>query len=162
MPDNKAIVMKLLDALWNQGRLSVIDEFVSLDFVGFWPFRTEPVRGPLDYKDLVVEVRKAFPDQTVEVLDIVSEGDRVVTRFEVTGTHRAEFLTAPPTYRRLSLAGLSMSRITDGRVVETFVQMDTLKLLRGLGIVSSNIVMPDSCRGGRTVRQSRRLVLSQI
>ena len=94
MADNKAIVAKLLDALWNKGQLSVADELVSKDFVGYWPFRAEPVKGPVGYKDLVAELWKVFPDQKMRILDQIAEGDKVVTRFEVTGTHRAEFLTA--------------------------------------------------------------------
>ena len=95
MADNKAIVAKLLDALWNKGQLSVADELVSKDFVGYWPFRAEPVKGPVGYKGLVAELWKVFPDQKMRILDQIAEGDKVVTRFEVTGTHRAEFLTAP-------------------------------------------------------------------
>jgi len=142
MPDNKAIVTKLLDALWSKGQLSVVDELVSKDFVGYWPFRAEPVRGPVEYKELVSDMRKIFPDQTMKLLDTVSEGEKVVTRFEVTGTHRAEFLTIPATYKTLTVEGLAISRIENGKILETRVQMDTLSMLRGLGIVSSQIAMP--------------------
>ncbi len=139
--DNKAIVSKLLDTLWSKGQLSVVDEFVSRDFVGYWPFRAEPVKGPVEYKELVADMRKIFPDQTINVLDAVAEGEKVVTRFEVTGTQRAEFLTVPPTYKTLTVEGLSMSRIVKGKIVETHVQMDTLKILRALDIVSDKIMM---------------------
>lgn len=142
MPDNKAIVSKLLDALWSKGQLSVVDELVSKDFVGYWPFRSEPVKGPVEYKDLVADMRKIFPDQTIKVLDAVSEGEKVVTRFEVTGTHRAEFLTVPPTYKTLTVEGFAISRIVNGKILETRVQMDTLAMLRALGIVSPQIAMP--------------------
>jgi steroid delta-isomerase-like uncharacterized protein len=142
MPDNKAIVTKLLDALWSKGQLSIVDELVSKDFVGYWPFRAEPVRGPVEYKDLVAEMRKVFPDQTIKVFDQIAEGEKVVTRFEVTGTHRSEFLTVSPTYKTVNVEGLAISRIANGKIVETRVQMDTLTLLRGLGVVSSKITMP--------------------
>ena len=141
MPDNKAIVTKLLDTLWSKGQLSIVDELVSKEFVGYWPFRAEPVRGPVEYKDLVTDMRKIFSDQTIKVLDVVSEGEKVVARFEVTGTQRAEFLTIPPTNKTLTVEGLAISRIVYGKVTETRVQMDTLALLRGLGIVSPNIAM---------------------
>jgi len=144
MADNKAIVAKLLDALWNKGQLSVADELVSKDFVGYWPFRAEPVKGPVGYKDLVAELWKVFPDQKMRILDQIAEGDKVVTRFEVTGTHRAEFLTAKPTYKTVTVEGLGISRIVNGKIVETYVQVDSLALLRGLGIVSPKITMPAS------------------
>jgi steroid delta-isomerase-like uncharacterized protein len=141
MPDNKAIVMKIFDALWSKGQLSVIDDFVSKDFVGYWPFRDEPVRGPVEYKDLVADMRKVFPDLSMKVLDYVSEGEKAVARFDVTGTHRAEFLTVPPTEKTVTVEGLTISRIAKGKIVETRVQMDLLTLLRGLGIVSPKITM---------------------
>jgi steroid delta-isomerase-like uncharacterized protein len=142
MFDNKAIVAKLLDALWSNGQFSIVDELVSKDFVGYWPFRAEPVKGPVEYKDLVTELRKVFPDQKMRILDQIAEDDKVVTRFEVTGTHRAEFLTAAPTYKTVTVEGLGISRIANGKIVETYVQVDSLALLRGLGIVSPKITMP--------------------
>jgi steroid delta-isomerase-like uncharacterized protein len=141
MLDNKAIVTKIFDALWSKGQLSVIDELVSKDFVGYWPFRAEPVRGPVEYKGLVADMRRVFPDLNMKVLDYVSEGERAVARFEVTGTHRAEFLTVPPTQKTVTVEGLTMSRIANGKIVETRVQMDTLAMLRGLGIVKPEILM---------------------
>ena len=142
MPDNKAIVSKILDAVWTKGQLAVVDELVSKDFVGYWPFRPEPVRGPVEYKDFVTEMRKIFPDQTLKVLDSVSEGDRVASRFEVTGTQRGEFLTVKATNKTLTVEGLAISRIVKGKIVETRVQMDTFSMLRALGIVSPAIAMP--------------------
>jgi steroid delta-isomerase-like uncharacterized protein len=141
MLDNKAIVTKIFDALWSQGQFSMIDELVSKDFVGYWPFRVEPVRGPVEYKGLVADMRKVFPALSMKVLDYVSGGEKAVARFEVTGTHRAEFLTVPPTQKSLTVEGLTMFRIANGKIVETRVQMDLLTLLRGLGIVKPEITM---------------------
>jgi len=141
MPDNKAIVSRLLDAVWSKGQLSVIDELVSTDFVGYWPFNSEPVRGPREYKELVSEMRKVFPDQTIRILDQITEGDKVVTRLEVTGTQRGEFLTIPPTNKTLTVEGLALTRLANGRIVETRVQMDTFTMLRALGVVPSKIAM---------------------
>jgi steroid delta-isomerase-like uncharacterized protein len=140
--DNKSIVTKIFDDLWSKGQVKTIDEFVSKDFVGYWPFRAEPVKGQVEYKDFVAEMRRVFPDLTMKVLDYVSEGEKAVARFEVTGTHRAEFLTIPPTNKTLTMEGLTISRIVKGKIVETRVQMDILTLLRGLGVVSPKVTMP--------------------
>ena len=142
MPDNKAIVAKLLDTVWSKGQLSAVDELISKDFVGYWPFRPEPVRGLMEYKDFVTEIRKIFPDQKVKILDAVAEGEKVATRLAVTGTQRAEFLTIPPTNKTLTLEGLAISRVVNGKIVETRVQMDTLTMLRALGVVPDKIAMP--------------------
>lgn len=139
--DNKAIVKKIFDDLWTKGQVSTIDELVSKDFVGYWPFLAEPVKGPAEYKDFVAEMRKIFPDLSMKVLDYVSEGERTVARFEVTGTHRAEFLTIPATNKTLTMEGLTISRIVKGKILETRVQMDILAMLRRLGIVSPKITM---------------------
>jgi steroid delta-isomerase-like uncharacterized protein len=140
--DNKSIVTKIFDDLWSKGQVKTIDEFVSKDFVGYWPFRAEPVKGQVEYKDFVAEMRRVFPDLSMKVLDYVSEGEKAVARFEVTGTHRAEFLTIPPTNKTLTMEGLTISRIVKGKIVETRVQMDILTLLRGLGVVSPKVTMP--------------------
>lgn len=119
MLDNKAIVMKLLDAVWSKGQLSVIDELVSMDFVGYWPLRPGPVKGLAEYKEFVTDMRRVFPDQTIKVLDVIPEGEKVVTRIAVTGTQRGEFLTVPPTNKTETVEGISISRIVNGKIVET-------------------------------------------
>jgi steroid delta-isomerase-like uncharacterized protein len=139
--DNKAIVKRIFEDLWTKGHVSTVDEFVSRDFVGHWPFLVEPIKGQAEYKEFVAEMRKVFPDLSMKVLDYVSEGERVVARFEVTGTHRAEFLTVPSTNRMMTVEGLSISRIVKGKIVETRVQMDTLAMLRALEIISPKIAM---------------------
>lgn len=139
--DNKAIIKKIFEDLWTKGHVATVDELVSKDFVGYWPFLAEPVKGQAEYKDLVTEIRKVFPDLTMKVLDYVSEGERAIGRFEVTGTHRAEFLTVPATNKTLTLEGLALFRIVKGKIFETRVQMDILAMLRELGIVSPKIAM---------------------
>ena len=142
MPDNKTIVTKLLDAVWTKGQLAIVDELVSKDFVGYWPLRLEPVKGLAEYKELVTETRRIFPDQTVKILEQIGEGEIVATRIQVTGTQRAEFLTVPPTHKSVTVEGLVLSRIVHGKLVETRTQMDVFAIFRALGMVSPNIAMP--------------------
>ena len=61
----------------------------------------------------------------MRILDQIAEGDKVVTRFEVTGTHRAEFLTVAPTYKTLTVEVLGISRIVNRKIVEAYVQVDS-------------------------------------
>ncbi len=139
MPDNKAIVRRLLETVWSKGQLTVIEELISKDFVGYWPLRPEPVRGPADYKEFVSETRHIFPDLSMRILEEIGEGEIVASRFEVTSTQRGEFLTIPPTNKKLTVECLAFSRVLNGKIVETHVQMDVFKILCALGVVSDKM-----------------------
>lgn len=81
-----------------------------------------------------------FPDRRFEVLDQVSEGDRVASRWRMTGTYRG---------RRVELAGITISRIEDGKIVEDRGHTDSLELLRGLGLWRTLLAAPRMLRALR-------------
>jgi steroid delta-isomerase-like uncharacterized protein len=77
----------------------------------------------------------AFPDFRVTVQDQISEGDKVVTRYVVTGTHRGEFMGVAPTGKQITLTGLCMDRIVNGKIVEEWDEWDALSMMRQLGML---------------------------
>lgn len=93
------------------------------------------MHGPEEYKEQITLFRSAFPDLEVTVEDIVAEGDRVVLRNRLTGTHEGEFMGIPPTGRKVESTGLVMGRIREGKAVEEWPQPDTLGLMQQLGVV---------------------------
>jgi predicted ester cyclase len=78
-------------------------------------------------------MRRAFPDLHWSVDEQIVEGDKVATRFEWTGTHRAEFLGIPATGRKVKVWGIVIDRLEAGRVKDTRILMDTLGLMMQLG-----------------------------
>jgi steroid delta-isomerase-like uncharacterized protein len=79
-------------------------------------------------------LRAAFPDLRVEINDLIAEGDKVVARNTVTGTHRGEFMGIPPTGRRVAYDEIFVVRFADGRIAETWGVVDLASLMRQLGV----------------------------
>ena len=86
---------------------------------------------------MIIVYRTAFPNLRVTVDQQIAEGDLVVTRWTATGTHRGELFGTAPTKKRVSVQGIVISRITDGKIAEEFECYDTLGMLRQLGAVKS-------------------------
>jgi predicted ester cyclase len=93
--ENKALVRRYFEEIWDKGNLELIDELFTTNFVRHGPTATEgEVRGPEAFKDLVSMYRSAFPDLRVAIEDLIAEGERVVTRWRTRGTHQGELLWA--------------------------------------------------------------------
>jgi len=97
-----------------------------------------PGQGPglAGLKDVLRGLRSAFPDMHWSVEEQLTDGDRVLTRFEWTGTHRDTFLGVPATGRPVRVWGMVIDRVHEGRIKETRILMDTLGLLIQLGVVA--------------------------
>ena len=119
---NKLVVRRLWDEVWNQARLEVADDIFD-----------EPYAA--HEKAFVPFFRAAFPNARFHVDDMIGEDDKVVTRFTVTGTHLGEFRGVPPSGRDISVHGIWIHRLENGRIVEgrDWGQADWLGLLRQIG-----------------------------
>jgi predicted ester cyclase len=130
---NKAIVRSLIDGLFTDGDLSAVDTYLAADFVMHDP----PLGVPADREGMRTAggiVRKAFPDWHSDLHMLVGEGDIVVERFTASGTHQGELMGVAPTGNTVSLKGINIFRVRDGRVVEWWSRLDELGLFRQLGL----------------------------
>lgn len=132
---NKALSRRLVEEAFNAGRLEVVDELVARDYVGHDPSLPEDARGPDGVKELIAGYRAAFPDIRVTVEDQIAEGDMVVTRWAATGTHQGELMGMPATGKQGTVTGITIDRITDGKIVESWDNWDTLGLMQQLGAI---------------------------
>jgi steroid delta-isomerase-like uncharacterized protein len=132
--DNCSIVRQFLDQTINEGRIDEASQFVWDDVVEQVPF---PGQGPglSGLQDVLRGMRSAFPDLYFGVEEQVAEGDKVVTRFEWTGTHRNEFLGVPGTGWRVKVWGMVIDRLESGRIKETRIIMDIFGLMMQLGAI---------------------------
>jgi steroid delta-isomerase-like uncharacterized protein len=132
MEDNKVVVRRFIEEALNKGNINAAEQFVCKDVVEQVPF---PGQGPgLDgLKDVLRGMRAAFPDLHFSVEEQIAEGEKVLTRFEWTGTHHGEFLGVPSTGRRVTVWGMVIDRLQDGRIKDTRIIMDTLGLMIQLG-----------------------------
>lgn len=132
--DNKALFRRLLEEAFTNGNVDIIDELIAEDVVDHEelpPGLSGPPREQL--KQFVAMWKAAFPDGYVEISDIIAEGDRVVSRSTLHGTHSGEFLGIPPSGNQINYEIIDIARIVDGKCVEHWAASDNLKLLQQLG-----------------------------
>jgi steroid delta-isomerase-like uncharacterized protein len=132
---NKTISRRVIEEALNEGRLETVDELIAPTFVNHDPSATGELSGPDGMKQLVEGYRTAFPDLRVTIEDQLAEGDRVATRWTARGTHQGELMGIAATGKEATVTGLSIDRITDGKIVESWNNWDTLGLLQQLGVV---------------------------
>ncbi|MCP5110053.1 MAG: ester cyclase [bacterium] len=131
--ENRAIIRRLVDEVWNQGKLSVIDEIHTPNYVGHAP--PEHMRGPEGYKELVAKYRAALPDIRWSIEDMITQGDRVVFRWSTRWTHKGDLGGIAPTGKKGTAMGISICRITDGRIAEEWATWDALGFLQQIGVI---------------------------
>jgi steroid delta-isomerase-like uncharacterized protein len=128
---NKAVAREFFERIWNQGDESAIDQFIPLDAAGNDP---DFGKGREGFRAQWKQWRTAFPDLNFEIVDLVAEGDKVLTRWVLTGTHSAEFLGYPATGNKVRVQGMSLDRIEDGLVAEGFDGWDNFGFRQQLGM----------------------------
>ena len=134
--ENKEKARRLLEEAFGQGKLEVIDEVLDPNFVCYDPnSESGEVRGADTFKGEIEYFRQAVPDLTYTVEEQVAEGDKVVTRWTVRGTQKGELMGIPPTGKQVTMSGVVVDRLSNGRLLETWIQADTLGMLQQLGVV---------------------------
>ncbi len=130
---NKMLVRRAIEEVWNRGNFAVVDELLANDYLGHQS--GGETNGRESAKQYVAILREAFPDIHFTIEDQIAEGDRVVTRWIARGTHTGEFQGIPPTGKQGSMTGIDIDRVADGKLVECWVNSDDLGLLQQLGVV---------------------------
>jgi len=144
---NKAQIRRVIEEVYNQGDLDVVDDVAASDLVIH--ASSKEIHGREGAKQYVAAFRAGFPDLRFTVEDQIAEGDTVVTRWTACGTHRGEFQGVPATGREVRLAGTDIDRIIGDKVVECWAHVDELGLLRQLGAIEPD---PLGSHGGRETR----------
>jgi steroid delta-isomerase-like uncharacterized protein len=134
--ENKAVVRRFTDEVWNTGNLAIIDELFASTWVGHdLPPGLAPGREGL--KQMVGAFRAAFSDIRATVDDQIADGDAVAWRWTFQGTHSGAFMGIPPTGKTSTLTGISIDRLAGGKFVERWDSADTLGMLQQLGVISA-------------------------
>ena len=126
---NRELIRRWL-AFGEAGFNGDFDEFIARHYVGHIGGGNDMDRAELERLERNYAV--AFGDVRYEIQDLIAEGDRVVLRVESSGTHRAEFVGIPATGRRVTNTGIVIYRIEDGKIAESWAEMDFMRLLRQL------------------------------
>jgi steroid delta-isomerase-like uncharacterized protein len=125
----------MVEKVINEGQLDLLPFLLAPGSVNheleiFGPSAAHGAERVREYVDLF---RSAFPDLRVKVIDQISSGDRVVTRWQMEGTQDKRLMGIEASHRHVSIEGIRIDRITDGRIAETWSQWDAIGLLRQLG-----------------------------
>jgi steroid delta-isomerase-like uncharacterized protein len=128
--ENKALALRSWESVDNPDTL---DEVYAPDVV--WHQPEGDIQGLEEAEQFVAMITTAFPDMSTTVEDVIAEGDKVVTRVTIRGTHQGEVEEyGPPTGKQVELEGITIHRFEDGKIVEEWNSYDNLSILQQLGL----------------------------
>jgi steroid delta-isomerase-like uncharacterized protein len=130
--ENKAIVCRFFDEGPSKGNLSIADELLSPDFVIHTPLPSSS--GIEGINEIITTCRAAFEHLNVTIEDMIAEGENVAARFTAHGIHKGDFMGLPATGRPITMTGIEIFRIKDGKICELWAEANLLGLMQQLGI----------------------------
>jgi steroid delta-isomerase-like uncharacterized protein len=133
--NNKTIVRRLFEEVWNKGNQSLVDELFTPNCEHHDASTPDFGRGPESEKKRVTLYRNAFPDLRLTIEDILTEGDTVMTRYSARGTHKGDLNGIAPTDKQFNISGMTIARLANGKITEAYVNWDALGLMQQLGVV---------------------------
>ncbi len=124
-------ILKAWNGAWGQGDLSSFERILAPNYIRRSKSGTEDFAS---LQDTIKAMNTAFPDSTIEILQMVEEGDRVAIHWQTRGTHQGPFMDVPATGRAVTVSGASFLRFDDEKLAEEWVVWDPRELLSALGI----------------------------
>jgi steroid delta-isomerase-like uncharacterized protein len=132
--ENKIIARRSFEEVWNLGNLDTIDVLYTADQVSHGLGIDVPA-GTQGLRQFISIYRTAYPDTHFTIEDQIAEGDKVTTRWTAVGTHRGDLMGIAPTGKRVTVTGITINRIENGKIVETWNNFDALGQLQQLGVI---------------------------
>ena len=131
--ENKALARRFVQ-VWGKESLDTLDELAAPNFSVYYPVLREIVHGPEAFKQVLMGLHAGLSDVEVVSEEVIAEGDQVVVRWTARGTHTGELLGIPPTGKQVTWTGITIYRLTDGKIVEERGEEDALGLMQQLGV----------------------------
>jgi predicted ester cyclase len=129
---NKALLSRFYKEVYVDWNMALADEVLSPQFTSHdWP--NDGPTGPQAFRDYYAAIRSAVPDARYEVDDLIAEGEKVVVRWTLLGTHQGDFGGIAPTGLPIALKGIAIYRVDDGKLMERWVVSDLHGLLEEIG-----------------------------
>jgi steroid delta-isomerase-like uncharacterized protein len=133
--DNKAIVRRLYQEVWNKRKFEVMSEIISPSHALQAPNISGSSIGPEAYKRQVLSFLAGYPDLHWTIEDIIAEKDKVVACWTISGTHKGDYMGIPATNKKISVDGITVHLIANGKIMDSYSNWDALGLMRQLGAV---------------------------
>ncbi|HXQ38674.1 MAG TPA: ester cyclase [Anaerolineales bacterium] len=133
LEENKAIVRRYQE-IYNSNNLDALNEVIEENFLTprMLPGMPPGLEGA---KQIHKAALLGMPDWHTEIEDLIAEGDKVVARIMITGTHTGDFFGIPATGKKIRISGIYIARIANGKIIEHWGEEDSLGLLQQLGAI---------------------------
>ena len=135
--DNKALSRRFFEVM-SSGNIDWFDEVMCPDYVQHDPVLPEDMHGVEALKETMSGYLDAFPGLKMTVEDQVAEGDKVVTRWVVEGTHEGELMGVPPSGNDVRVEGMTIDRFENGKFVESWDNWDALGMMQQIGAIPAS------------------------
>lgn len=134
--ENVAIMHRIYEVL-NGGNMDLADQVIAADSVSH-EVPPEYPSGLEGWKQYFTDFRAAFPDLHFTVEETIAEGDKVVCRCTLRGTHRGDFMGIPATGKQVVVTGVDVGHFANGKGVEHWAYYDELGMMQQLGVIPSD------------------------
>lgn len=131
--ENKALVQRFFELGPSRGDLAAANELLSPNFSLHVPLPSAPGIQGMD--DIITACRAAFEHLNITVEDVIASGNMVAARFTARGVHKRSFMNLPPTGKPITMTGIEIFRIEDGKIAELWGEANILGLMVQLGII---------------------------
>jgi steroid delta-isomerase-like uncharacterized protein len=146
--ENEGIVRRLYEEVWNKRRVELLDELMSPSHALSASNIPSFSIGPEAYKRNVLVFLKAFPDLHWTIDDIIADKDKVVACWTISGTHRGDYMGIPATNKKVSVEGVTVHHVADGKIMDSFTNWDVQGILKQLGGSVSHYRLLEKLGGG--------------
>jgi steroid delta-isomerase-like uncharacterized protein len=133
--ENKAIIRRLYEEIWNKRKVELVGEIISPSHALQAPNVSGSAVGPEAYKRQLMLFFAGYPDVHFLVEDTIAEGDKVVACWTLSGTHRGEYLGIPATNKKVSVDGITIHHIANGKIMDSYSNWDALGMMQQLGVI---------------------------
>ena len=133
--ENKAIVRRLYEEVWNKRKLEVVNELISPSHALQGPNIFSSSVGPEAYKRQVSRFLEGYPDLRWTIENTIAEEDKVVACWTISGTHKGDFMGVPATNKKISVDGMTIHHIAGGKIMDSHTNWDALGMMQQLGAV---------------------------
>ncbi len=131
--ENKALIRRIAEEIFNKKNLALADELVDTNYVFHAPGGQEE-KGRERFKQMQPKLFTTFPDIRLTIEDMVAEGDKLAYRYTLRGTHKGDFMGIAPTGKQFELSGIAIGRVIGGKIVEEWDSSDMLGMMQQLGV----------------------------
>jgi steroid delta-isomerase-like uncharacterized protein len=128
---NKLLARRSFEEIWNQRNLAAIDEIYGSDYIGHIAATTDVIQGIERFKQFVAVFQFAFPDTRFTIADQIAEGRQVASRWTARTTDQRDIMGLASNREVITLTGISIQRMADEKVVESWDNWDALGILQG-------------------------------